>query len=106
MANCATRARLWLRNTDGFANSSRASVQKDRVGAGVKIFLGPGDVLASLFARAAVTTGGFTAKRPDEPELCRLRRFSGRNSRERHHQGSNQAQHVREISKRGDITAT
>jgi len=58
VTNGATRARLRLRNPDCFADPGRARVEQNRVSAGMKIFLRPGDVLAALFAGAAVTTGG------------------------------------------------
>lgn len=70
MTNGATRAGLRLRNSDSVADSSRTRVEKDRVSAGVKIFLRPGDVLAPLFAGAAVATGGFAANGANE--LTRL----------------------------------
>ena len=66
MTNGAARARLRLRDTDRFADTGRPRVQQNCVGSGVKIFLRPGNVLAPLFAGAAVTTGRSTSNRADE----------------------------------------
>ena len=65
MTNSAARARL-RRDTDRFSDASRTRVQENRVGAGVKIFLRPGDVLAPFFAGATVTTGRSTSNRANE----------------------------------------
>ena len=66
MTNGAARARLRLRDAQGFTNPGRARVEENGVGASVKIFLRPGDVLAPLFASATVTTGRSTSNRADE----------------------------------------
>jgi hypothetical protein len=66
MTNSAARARLRLRDTNRFADASRTRVQENGIGAGMKIFLRPGDILASFFAGAAVTTGRFASNRADE----------------------------------------
>ncbi len=58
MTNGAARARLRLRDANGLANPGRTRIEQNRIGACVKIFLRPGDVLASFFAGAAMTTGG------------------------------------------------
>ena len=66
MTNGTARTRLRLRDADRFADASRPRVQQNCVSASVKILLRPGDVLAPLFAGAAVTTGRSTSNRADE----------------------------------------
>ena len=66
MTNRAARARLRLRRAERFTDSRRARVEKNRVSASMKIFLRPGDVLAPLFAGAAVATGRLATNRTDE----------------------------------------
>ena len=66
MTNRAARTRLRLRDAQGFTNPGRARVEENGVGASVKIFLRPGDVLAASFAGAAMTTGRSTSDRADE----------------------------------------
>lgn len=57
MTNGAASVRLRLRNANDLADSGGASVEQNRIGAGVKIFLRPGDVLAAFFSGATVATG-------------------------------------------------
>jgi len=81
MTDGATPARLWLRNAQRFSDPGRTRIQKNCVGAGMKIFLRPGDELAAFFAGAAVAAGRFATHGPDELRfggLCRL--FGGNNS--------------------------
>ena len=82
MTDGAARARLRLRDADRFTDASRPRVQQNCVGAGVKIFLRPSDVLAAFFAGAAVTTGRSTSNRADElgAGFESLRRLFGRSA--------------------------
>lgn len=57
MTDRATSARLRRRDTKAFRDPFRARIEQDRKRLGVKILLAPGDVLAPLGSRAAVTTG-------------------------------------------------
>jgi hypothetical protein len=57
MANRAASARLRRLKAEAFRDPLRARIEQDRKRLGVKILLAPGDVLAPLFARAAVTAG-------------------------------------------------
>lgn len=65
MTHGAPRARL-RRDTDRLADAGGTRVEQNRVSTRVKIFLRPGDVLAPLFARTTMTTGGFASNRANE----------------------------------------
>ena len=84
MTHGAPRARL-RRDTNRLANAGGTRVEQNRVSTRVKIFLRPGDVLAPLFAGAAMTTGGFAPNRADELSvyLGGLRWFFSRNANDR-----------------------
>jgi hypothetical protein len=69
MTHGAPRARL-RRDTNRLADAGGTRVEQNRVSTRVKIFLRPGDVLAPLFAGAAMTTGGFASNRADELSVC------------------------------------
>jgi len=61
MANCAERARLGLANPEPFRDPGRARIEQHWKSLRVIIVLAPGDVLAPLRARAAMTTRRFAA---------------------------------------------
>lgn len=66
MTNRAARTGLRLQRAERFTDSRRTRVEKNRVSASMKIFLRPGNVLAPLFAGAAVATGRLATNRTDE----------------------------------------
>ena len=66
MANRAARVGGRFAAADGLGDSRRACISQNNKRLGVKIFLRPGDVLAALFAGAAVATGRSTTDRSDE----------------------------------------
>ena len=66
MTNGAARVRLRFVNSNGFRDPRRTGIEQNGKGARMKILARPGDVLAALFARPAVTTGRFAPNCADE----------------------------------------
>ena len=79
MTNGAARARLRFANSNGFRDPRRTGIEQNGKSARMKILARPGDVLAALFARAAVTTRGFAPNCANEERalLARLFYFFG-----------------------------
>ena len=74
MTDSATTALLCCRNCERLSDSGRARVGQNSVRARVKIFLHPGEILASLLPGSAVATGGFATDAPrriDHPHELR-----------------------------------
>ena len=63
MTNRATRARVGSGQSQGLGHSRGASVDQHGIGAEVKILFHPSEILAALFARPAVATGGLATRR-------------------------------------------
>jgi hypothetical protein len=102
MANGTTSARFRGSGAKAFRDPLRTRVHQDGLRLGVKIFLAPGEILAALFARAAVATGRFTSGRANEHaagflDLARLFRAHNRRDNKRANQRDSW-QHAREIS--------
>lgn len=101
MADGAARARLRFVNSNRLCDSRRTRVEQNRVSAGVIILLRPGNVLASFFARTAMTTRRFAADRADK--LCvavaRLLHLCGNSENGgKKNDNRNRSKHVRQIN--------
>ena len=66
MTNGAARVRLRFADSYGLGNSRRAGIEQNGKSVCMKILARPGDVLAALFARPAVTTRRFAPNCADE----------------------------------------
>ena len=75
MTNGAARARLRFANSNGFRDPRRTGIEQNGKRARMKILARPGDVLAALFARSAVTTGRFAPDCADEERALLARLF-------------------------------
>src|SRR5947208_13266884 len=75
MTDSAAVALPCCRNCERLNDSRRACISQNSVRARVKIFLHPGEILASLIPGSAVTTGGFAARRSNELATPNWRNF-------------------------------
>ena len=66
MTNGAARARWRFANSNGFRDPRRTGIEQNGKSVRMKILTRPGDVLAALFTRPAVTTGRFAPNCADE----------------------------------------
>ena len=66
MTRGAARARLCRRYSEALGDSLRARIEQDGMRLGVKVLLAPGDVLAALWAGAAMAARRFAADRSDK----------------------------------------
>ena len=82
MTNGAARVRLRFADSYGLGNSRRAGIEQNGKSVRMKILARPGDILAALFARTAVTTGRFAPNCTDEERagLGRLFHFFSKKS--------------------------